>query len=256
MNDIQPFDYSTLDSSKLSRLQELAQQGRAHLRRTQESIIAFGEVLLEAKALLPHGQFRAWATNEFDLPDSTITYMMKKARGGVLEIENVNIGILPENVHRVHSENITKILPEQSPYNLDGDKRVRFEKLDKQINVRMREGAINILDGLIELFDILHPHIKNEQDFFTFMHKRYGLFLFVTEHDFMKALWTAQMHRGNYDAVATPILGGILSSFFNDEYCEVMELVQEKQEQTGNEHGEIDYKGRRYTYSPQAEREQ
>ena len=89
------FDYTQIESGNQARLQALAFQGRSHLRRTKEEIIAFGEVLLEAKALLPHGSFRSWAAAEFGIPDSTLTYAMRKARGGDIELENVNIGILP-----------------------------------------------------------------------------------------------------------------------------------------------------------------
>jgi hypothetical protein len=90
------FDYTQLAGDKQARLQALAHQGRYHLRRTKEEIIAFGEVLLEAKTLLPHGHFRSWASAEFGIPDSTLTYAMHKAKGGDIEIENVNVNILPK----------------------------------------------------------------------------------------------------------------------------------------------------------------
>ena len=90
------FDYSSLDSDTREQLQALAQRGHFHLRRTQEEMLAFGDVLLEAKELLPHGQLRAWVAAEYGIPDSTITYIMHKARIRKSELGNANISISPE----------------------------------------------------------------------------------------------------------------------------------------------------------------
>lgn len=108
------FDYTLVDSSKQARLQALAHQGRYHLRRTKEEIIAFGEVLIEAKSLLPHGSFRSWAAAEFEIPDSTLTYAMRKARGGDIELENVNINILPERA-KSKAEDEEMVMDEYNP---------------------------------------------------------------------------------------------------------------------------------------------
>ena len=59
-------------------------------------MLAFGDVLLEAKELLPHGQLRAWVAAEYGIPDSTITYIMHKARIRKSELGNANISISPE----------------------------------------------------------------------------------------------------------------------------------------------------------------
>ncbi len=90
------FDYDSLDNDIRPQVQALIQRGHFHLHRTNEEMLAFGDVLLEIKTLLPHGQFRSLIDAEYGLPDSTITYIMHKAKCRKSEIENANIGILPK----------------------------------------------------------------------------------------------------------------------------------------------------------------
>ena len=65
------------------RLIDIADRIRVRLRRTAEDIIEIGRDLLEAKRLLPHGQFLPWIEQSFEMSeDSAARFMAVAARFG------------------------------------------------------------------------------------------------------------------------------------------------------------------------------
>jgi hypothetical protein len=63
-----------------AELQQLAPRIREGLKRTATDLVAVGKDLLQAKGLLPHGDWMPWLAMEFDLSVSTAENFMRVAR--------------------------------------------------------------------------------------------------------------------------------------------------------------------------------
>jgi hypothetical protein len=68
---------------------------RAAVRRGIQHAMAAGDLLIEAKAQLKHGQWLPWLRDHCSMPDRTARLYMRLAKGrGVLEAENGNVADL------------------------------------------------------------------------------------------------------------------------------------------------------------------
>lgn len=74
------YDYEQVVEEHRAVVRDAAVQIRANAERAQESIINIGQQLLDAKAVLPHGQFTDWIATEFELSDRMAQNMMNVAR--------------------------------------------------------------------------------------------------------------------------------------------------------------------------------
>lgn len=73
------FDYSILSVDDRRFLKDRAQQIRGRVALASQQIVEMGEMLIEAKSRLPHGQFGGWVRAEFDWTDRTARQMMNVA---------------------------------------------------------------------------------------------------------------------------------------------------------------------------------
>lgn len=75
----QEFDYAALNSETQIVVQQRTSEIRSLLRRTAQDIFDVGQKLIEVKAQLGHGHFRAWLNAEFDWSIWTATKFMQVA---------------------------------------------------------------------------------------------------------------------------------------------------------------------------------
>lgn len=73
------FDYAQIELACRQQVITAALDIKAHGRRAQESLLAIGQRRLDVKALLPHGQFSAWLTQEFSFTQRTAQNFMNVA---------------------------------------------------------------------------------------------------------------------------------------------------------------------------------
>jgi hypothetical protein len=89
------FDYASLDTDTRLFVQEKAQAIHTRLKRTAEDIIAIGLDLRAVKERLEHGQFKPWLHSEFQMSYPTaINFMRVAERFG----KNINFIHLPISV--------------------------------------------------------------------------------------------------------------------------------------------------------------
>ncbi len=93
MNEI-----TTREENLPATLDSYAQQGRMFLFNAAQNLIQFGRVLIEAKPLVPRGQFEGWVKNNFGISERTAQgYMAVYRRFGVKEqYRNVQFSKLQE----------------------------------------------------------------------------------------------------------------------------------------------------------------
>ncbi|MGB8703183.1 MAG: DUF3102 domain-containing protein, partial [Thermosynechococcaceae cyanobacterium] len=88
MPDLKPlplFDYAALDLATSDFLRSSAAEVKALMRQTVENIIRTGNILIEVKDRLPHGQWTLWCETEFGWTSRTAHRMMNVAENFSLE---------------------------------------------------------------------------------------------------------------------------------------------------------------------------
>jgi hypothetical protein len=73
------FDYTALDPEVRMLAQRNAGEIKVKMGRAFQDIIDMGDMLLETKRALPHGQFGGWLEAEFDMSESAALKMMQVA---------------------------------------------------------------------------------------------------------------------------------------------------------------------------------
>jgi hypothetical protein len=73
------YDYSAIDGEQRQAVMDAALEIHKWQRRMAEDTIRLGALLLEVKAILPHGKFAEWWQQEFDLSPRVIQGMMNAA---------------------------------------------------------------------------------------------------------------------------------------------------------------------------------
>jgi 5-methylcytosine-specific restriction endonuclease McrBC regulatory subunit McrC len=73
------FDYASLDKDTSVFLQEKTAEVKALMRQTVENVIRTGNILIEVKNRLPHGQWENWLNSEFGWAPRTARRMMMVA---------------------------------------------------------------------------------------------------------------------------------------------------------------------------------
>lgn len=91
-------EITTREENLPATLDSYAQQGRMFLFNAAQNLIQFGRVLIEAKPLVPRGQFEGWVKNNFGISERTAQgYMAVYRRFGVKEqYRNVQFSKLQE----------------------------------------------------------------------------------------------------------------------------------------------------------------
>ena len=74
------FDYAVLDPETRIVVQQRTEEIRALVRRSAQDIIDIGNKLIDVKARLEHGKFRAWLAAEFEWGDWTAAKFMAVAK--------------------------------------------------------------------------------------------------------------------------------------------------------------------------------
>ncbi|MGB8702654.1 MAG: DUF3102 domain-containing protein [Thermosynechococcaceae cyanobacterium] len=91
MSDLKPlplFDYATLDLATSEFLRSSAAEVKALMRQTVENIIRTGNILIDVKNRLPHGQWMIWVESEFGWTHRTAHRMLNVAEN--FSIENLS----------------------------------------------------------------------------------------------------------------------------------------------------------------------
>lgn len=73
------FDYAALDAETRIVVQQRASEIKSLMRRTAQDIINIGQLLIEVKQQLGHGNFRSWLKSEFNWSVSAATKFMQVA---------------------------------------------------------------------------------------------------------------------------------------------------------------------------------
>lgn len=82
MSNLEPlplFDYASLDSVTSEFLKSRAAEVKGLMRQTVENIIRTGNILIEVKSRLPHGQWTNWCETEFGWSQRTARQMINAA---------------------------------------------------------------------------------------------------------------------------------------------------------------------------------
>jgi len=254
--NIVPFDYSTLPQA--DRLQELATQGRIHLRRTRDELIAFGNVLIEAKSLLPHGQFSAWCEAEFGIAESTRTYAMRLARDDDLpNIENANISVLPKHAETLDSDElpikditldmlITQF--EHSDWCTDHEGAVYFAEQSLKIDAFMQDAVADLLGLIIRSTNKAIQHGNSYHDVYSYVRTCGDAFLLLSEPNFMRMVGLGQAYYGRFDTMPRKLVLELFTLIYSEDYWTFtdkwLDAYNAAPEQ---DHWTIEYKGIRYT---------
>lgn len=82
------FDYAALDSETRIVVQQRTDEIKTLVRRSAQDIVDIGQKLIDVKARLGHGYFRAWLASEFDWTPQTAVSFMRVAEkfGQISEI--------------------------------------------------------------------------------------------------------------------------------------------------------------------------
>src|SRR6266487_359740 len=246
--DTIPFDYTTLDEDTRTKLYALAVKGRIHLRRTKEEIIAFGDVLLEAKTLLPHGQFKDWIAAEYGVPYTTAYYAMRKARGDEAELEKFDIEFLPEQA--VSKQDNPQL--RQKPYyqGLSDEAILRCEERWHRIDQSMRSSVTAWFDYLLYLTSIAPKHSKTYHDVYMTLREKFHPYLFISEPDHMRALGIAQSYQNRYDDIPQQLVTELFNVLWSEDCIAVwLKAMEAAQAQPDKEQWEVEHKGQHYLYS-------
>lgn len=129
--DTTGFDYGLVESGE--RLQTIAKSIR---KSHSKYVVEIGKQLLEAKELLPHGQFLAWVEAEFDFTvRSAGRYMEVVRRWGKLDtVSNLSPGVLyallPARVPDTAAQALFALADEQGRVTVRDAKRI----IDKHVN--------------------------------------------------------------------------------------------------------------------------
>lgn len=73
------FDYAALDAETRIVVQQRTDEIKTLIRRSAQDIVDIGQKLIDVKARLGHGYFRAWLTSEFEWTDETARNFMNVA---------------------------------------------------------------------------------------------------------------------------------------------------------------------------------
>lgn len=87
-----PFDYAALDAVTSGQVRAAADEIRAQVRRTAESLLEAGRRLADVRAVLPHGKWARWLRAEFQWTDRTARSFIAAAEAfGEMQLEMISV---------------------------------------------------------------------------------------------------------------------------------------------------------------------